>query len=296
MLQDRIKNFLDKNSSKKKIIVVYWPTACWKTSLAVDIAKQLKTEIISTDSRQIFKNMDIWTAKATKQEMWWVKHHMIDIISPNEQYSVWEFKNESEKLIKNLHKNDYIPILVWWTWLYIDSLIYNFDIPKIPADWNLRKNLENQAKQFGNDYIYNQLLEIDPKYAKTLHPNNLNYIIRAIEIKTLSWKSKSEFIWNKILKYDVLFITPYDWDREKLYERINLRVDIMFEQWLLQEVEKLLKIYSRNEFSMKTIWYEETISYIDWEIDFEQTKELIKKNSRNYAKRQLTWFRKYDKK
>jgi len=293
MFKEKLEKFLNKKSDKQKIIVIYWPTASWKTSMSVEIAKSLETEIISTDSRQIFKHMDIWTAKITKKEMEGITHHMIDIVSPDNNYSVWEFKNESEKIISNLHKNKKIPILAWWTWLYIDSLIYWFNIPKVPADPELRKKLEDQASEFWKEYVYNSLLKLDPEYAKTLHPNNLNYVIRALEIKMLTWKSKSEFIEEKIPKYDILFLTPYDHDRKKLYDRINYRVDLMFNDWLLEEVKLLLSKYNKTDFWMKTIWYEETIKYITWEITLEEAKELIKKNSRNYAKRQLTWFRKY---
>ena len=295
LFQDKINNFLNNKSDKQKIIVVYWPTASWKTALSIEIAKMLDTEIISTDSRQIFKDMDIGTAKITKDEMDWVRHHMIDIIEPNIEYSVWEFKQEAEKIINKLFIENKIPILAWWTGLYIDSLIYDFNIPKIPADWKLREKLELEAKNFGNEFLYKKLQKLDPDYAKTLHPNNVQYVIRALEIKLLTWKSKSEFIQKKIPKYDILFLTPYDDNRDELYDRINKRVDLMFEQWLEQEVINLLKKYNKNDFWLKTIWYSEVIEYLDWIIDFNQAKEKIKQNSRNYAKRQLTWFRKYEK-
>lgn len=286
---------MNKKSDKQKIIVVYWPTASWKTALSIKIAKLLDTEIISTDSRQIFKNMDIGTAKITKDEMDWVRHHMIDIIEPNIEYSVWEFKQEAEKIINKLFSENKIPVLAWWTGLYIDSLIYDFNIPKVPADWKLREKLELEAKNFGNEFLYKKLQKLDPDYTKTLHPNNVQYVIRALEIKLLTWKSKSEFIQQKIPKYDILFLTPYDNNREALYNRINKRVDLMFEQWLQQEVINLLKKYNKNDFWLKTIWYSEVIEYLDWIIDLNQVKEKIKQNSRNYAKRQLTWFRKYEK-
>ncbi len=294
-IKEKLKKFLNKKSDKQKIIVVYWPTASWKTVLSIKIAKLLDTEIISTDSRQIFKNMDIGTAKITKDEMDWVKHHMIDIIEPNIEYSVWEFKQEAEKIINKLFSENKIPVLAWWTGLYIDSLIYDFNIPKVPADWKLREKLELEAKNFGNEFLYKKLQKLDPDYAKTLHPNNIQYVIRALEIKLLTWKSKSEFIQQKISKYDILFLTPYDKNREVLYDRINKRVDLMFEQWLQQEVINLLKKYDKNDFWLKTIWYSEVIEYLDWMIDLNQAKEKIKQNSRNYAKRQLTWFRKYEK-
>ena len=295
MFEEKIKNFLEKKTDKQKIIVIYGPTASGKTSLSVNLAKKLDTEIISTDSRQIFKEMNIWTAKITKEEMQWVTHHMIDIIYPNETYSVWEFKNKAEKIIQNLFLKWKIPILAWWTGLYIDSLIYDFNIPKILPNWDLRKKLEEEAEKFWKEYLYKKLQDLDPDYAKTLHPNNLNYVIRALEIKILSWKSKSDFIKEKKLIYDTLFLTPYDGDREKLYERINKRVDLMVKDWLIEEVKNLLEKYKKTDFWLKTIWYEEIIKYFDWELSLEEAIELIKKNSRNYAKRQLTWFRKYKK-
>jgi len=293
-MYNKINDFLNKKSNFKKIIVIYWPTACWKTSLWVNIAKHINSEIISTDSRQIFKYLDIWTGKATKEEMENIKHYMIDIITPNINYSVWEFKKTSESIINNLHKSWKIPILVWWTGLYIDSLIYDFDIPKVPADNELRKSLELEASIFWKEYVYKKLLEIDPEYAKELHPNNLNYVIRALEVKILTWKSKSEFRTEKKLKYETLFLTPYDEDREKLYNNINARVQKMFDDWLINEVKNILYMwYSPTDFWLKTIWYKEILDYLDWKISLEKAIELIKQHNRNYAKRQLTWFRKY---
>ncbi len=293
MFEEEIKTFLEKKSDKYKIIIIYWPTASGKTAMSIDLAQKLDTEIISTDSRQIFKEMNIWTAKITSEEMDWVKHHMIDIIYPDRDYSVWEFKVEAEIVINDLIWKWKIPILVWGTWLYIDSLIYDFQIPKVEADWDLRKKLEDEAREFWNDYIYEKLKKIDPENYHKVHKNNIQYVIRAIEVKTISWKSKYEQNVVKTPKYDILFLTPYDNDREKLYDRINQRVEMMFDAWLLDEVKSLLKKYKKTDFWLKTIWYSEVIEYLDWEITLEQTKDKIKQNSRNYAKRQLTWFRKY---
>lgn len=295
--KEKLKQFLEKKSDKPKIIVIYGPTAAGKTTMSLDIAKELDTDIISTDSRQIFKYMDVWTAKIKKEEMNWVKHHMIDIVEPDYAYSVWEYKVEAEKIIKELHEFWKIPVLVWWTGLYIDSLIYDFDIPKVPADLELRWELEIEAKEMWNKHLYNKLVEIDPEYASELHPNNVQYVIRALEVKMLTWKSKSDFRKKKLLKYDTLFLTPYiDDNRQKLYDRINMRVDMMFDEWLLWEFQKLLDMwYNRETFAMKSIWYEELFDYIEGKTSLEETKELIKKNTRNYAKRQLTWFRKYEK-
>ena len=254
-MEKNLELFIKNNSIKQKLIVIYWPTGSWKTNFSINIAKKINSEIISTDSRQIFKWLNIWTWKITEKEKSKIKHHMINIITPDINYSVWEFKKESEKIITKIHKNWKIPILCWWTGLYIDSLIYNFNIPKIPANEDLRNKLEEEAKKYWNEYIWKKLNKIDPVYAKELHFNNTRYIIRGIEVKTLTWKSKLDFREDKELKYDILFLTPYSWDRENLYSRINKRVKIMFDDWLVDEVENLLKKYDKNDFWMKTIWY-----------------------------------------
>ena len=290
-----LKKFLEKKSDKNKIIVIYWPTACGKTDLAIKIAKFLNSEIISTDSRQIFKWLDIWTGKVKEEEKEGIIHHMIDIVEPNQEYSVWEFKKEAEKIIKNIFKKWKIPILCWWTWLYIDSLIYDFKIPKVPADPILREKLEDERIKFWNEFIWKKLQEIDPDYASELHLNNYRYVIRALEVKILTWKSKKEFREEKNLKYDTFFITPYDWNREKLYEKIDLRIKSMFENWLLEEVRDLLAKYKKTDFWMQTIWYKEIIDFFDWKLNFDDCVALVQKHNRNYAKRQLTWFRKYEK-
>jgi tRNA dimethylallyltransferase len=148
--------------------------------------------------------------------------------------------------------------------------------------------------EFWNEYIYNKLVEIDPEYASELHPNNIRYIIRAIEVKMLTWKSKKDFREEKTLKYDVLFLTPYNWDRKYLYSKIDQRVAMMFEDWLIDEVKWLLdKWYKKDDFWLRTIWYKEVIDYLDWKLNLDETIALVQKNNRNYAKRQLTWFRKY---
>lgn len=292
--KNKIDNFLNNKNWKNKIIIVYWPTSCWKTSHWIDIAKYINSEIISTDSRQIFKYLNIWTWKATKDEMDWIIHHMIDIIDPNISYSVWEFKKESLKIINNLFSQNKIPILVWWTGLYIDSLIYDFDIPKVPWNIELREKLEQEAKQFWKEFVYEKLIEIDSKYAKTIHPNNLNYVIRWIEVKMLSWKSKLDFAQEKKLKYDTLFLTPYNWDREKLYEKINKRINWMFESGLIEEVIEILNNwFLKTDFWLNTIWYKEIIEFLDWKITKQECIDKVSQANRNYAKRQLTWFRKY---
>lgn len=292
---EKIERFLQKKSDKPKIIVIYGPTACWKTGLSIEIAKKLDTQIISTDSRQIYKYLNIWTWKVTEDEKSWVPHHMLDIITPDKSYSVWEFKKEAEKIINEIHSKWKIPVLAWGTGLYIDSLIFDFNIPKVPADLDFRKKLEEEANIYWKEFIYEKLKQIDGEYAKELHPNNLNYVIRAIEVKTITWKSKSEFREEKKLKYDTLLLTPFNWDRKALYDKINLRVWMMFDDWLVEEVKNLLNMwYKESDIWLKTIWYEEVVSYLRWEISEEECINIVRQHNRNYAKRQLTWFRKYE--
>lgn len=293
-LEKRIHNFLEKKTNKKKIIVIYWPTWSGKTSMSINIAKQLKTDIISTDSRQIYINMDIWTGKITESEKENIPHHMLDLIHPNELYSVWEFKNKTEEIISDIYNKGQIPILCWGTWLYIDSLIFDFDIPKVIANPALREVLEKEATEFWNDYVYQKLQDLDPDYAKELHPNNVQYVIRALEVKIITWKSKKEFRSEKKLKYDVLFLTPDIPDREYLYNRINTRVKMMFDEGLVEEVKNLRKVYSDETPGLKTIGYIEVVNYLKWETSLEEAIKMVQQHNRNYAKRQFTWFKKYN--
>lgn len=291
-MQEKLKAFLEKQSDKKKLIVIYGPTWAGKTAMSIDIAKRLGTEIISTDSRQIFCWMDIGTGKITEEEMQWVPHHMLDIIMPDVPYSVAEFKGESEKVMNRLYNEEKIPMLVGGTWLYIDSLIYNIQVGSVASNSQLRNDLEKKS----SEDLYRELQELDPDYALELHPNNRQYVMRALEVYMLTWKSKREFRSEKSLLYDVLFLTPDYWNRENLYNRINTRVGQMFAQWLEREVSMLISDgYDETSFWMKSIWYSEFFPYLSWEYDLETCKTLIQQHSRNYAKRQLTWFRKYEK-
>ncbi len=292
---DQVQTFLDVPSDKPKIIVIYGPTGSGKTAMSIDIAKMLDTEIISTDSRQIFKYMDIGTGKITQDEMQWVPHHMLDIVTPDQEYSVWDFKREAITVINRLHAENKIPMLVWWTALYIDSLIYDFALEESSnKDDELRVELESILAEKWSEALYKILQDIDPEYAPEIHPNNSRYVMRAIEVKKLTGKSKWEFKGNRESVYDVLFLTPYAWDREALYERINNREEQIVRWWLIDEVKVLLGMwYDKNSFGMKSIWYEEVLSYLDGDISLEQAISEVQQNSRRYAKRQLTRFRKY---
>lgn len=315
-LFDKLSEFVNKKSDKKKIIVIYWPTASGKTDISINVAKYLNTEIISTDSRQIYKLLDIWTGKIREEEKQWVIHHMIDIINPDKYFSVWDYNIEANKHIDDILNAQKIPVLVWWTGLYIDSLIYDNFTSKAPRDEDLRNSLEDERQKYWNEYIYKKLQEIDPKYASELHPNNYMYVMRAIEVKMLTWLSKLDFVSEKNLKYDVFFINSFSWDnweivydefrqiyflnnflsRDDLYKNIDKRVLWMFQNWLIEEFKNLLTSwYKKGDFGLNTIWYREIFDYIEWNMSLEETITLVQKNSRNYAKRQLTWMRRYEK-
>jgi len=292
----QINKFLDRDSLKPKLIVIYGPTGSWKTAMSIEIAKHLETEIISTDSRQIFKYMDIWTGKITPEEMQWVTHHMIDILNPDENFSMWDFVRQSQKIMNKLWIKNKIPMLVWGTGLYIDSLIFERNSADVSSDPELRAELDTLS----DEDLYTKFQELDPEYAQEIHPNNRPYVERGIEVKMLTWKSKKDFRAEKILLYDVLFLTPacpsdciY---REWLYDRINKRVEQMFDAWAEQEVKDVLeKWYNFDDFGMNSIGYREFRWYFEWDMSREEVIAKIQQNSRNYAKRQLTWFKKYEK-
>jgi tRNA dimethylallyltransferase len=307
----RVKEFMSIPSDKEKVIVVYGPTACWKTGLSLDIWTELRESgfspfIISADSRQIYKWMDIGTGKVKKEEMRWILHLMLDIIEPTEKFSVVDFRErvENSELWKRWKSGEekLIPIICGWTGLYVDSIIFERSYPTIPADWELRRELEEFRIQNGNEALWKKLYEIDPSYAKTLHPNDRHYIIRGIEVYTKSGRSKMEIQDTPTLKYSTLFLTPYDSNREKLYEKINARIEEMFEIWLVKEVEYILDNLSRELLHvcnkthcpwLATIGYAEVVEYIEWKISLDECKNLVKQHNRNYAKRQITWNKKY---
>lgn len=293
-LEKKLNDFLEKKSALAKLIVVYWPTACGKTSLGIEIAKIIVSEVISADSRQVYRWLDIWTWKVTRDEMIWIPHQMIDILDLDSSYSVEEYKTEAEKNISKLHESWKIPVLCGWTGLYIDSIIFNFNLPKVEPDWDLRNKLEEIRLEKWNDFLWEILNEKDPDYAKNLSPNNYRYVIRWIEVFEKTSKSKQDLWAKNEPKYDILFFTPYDGNREKLYEKINNRVDKMFNDWLINEVKNLTKKYAKDSFGLNTIWYKEITLYLDWKISLMEATNLIKQHNRNYAKRQLTWFRKYE--
>ena len=278
----------------KKVLAIIGPTGCGKTELSVKIAKRTGAEIISSDSMQIYKGVDIGTAKVTKEEMENVPHHMIDILSPSESFSVSDFCKEAKKKAEEIFKKGKPVVLVGGTGLYTDSFINDIDFSEEgEKDLKLRAKLEDYAKNFGAEALFEKLREIDEKSAQTIHPNNIKRVIRAIEYYTLTGEPISlhnERTKSKPSPYDYVYI-GLTRDREELYERIDKRVDLMMEKGLLGEVMTLYKMgLSKDHTSMQALGYKELFWYINGKATLEESVRILKRDSRRYAKRQLTWF------
>ncbi|MGG0185131.1 tRNA (adenosine(37)-N6)-dimethylallyltransferase MiaA [Bacillus rhizoplanae] len=277
---------------RDKVIVIIGPTAVGKTKLSIELAKALNGEIISGDSMQIYRNMDIGTAKVTEEEMDGIPHYMIDIKNPEDPFSVAEFQELVRGHIADITKRGKQPIIVGGTGLYIQSVLYDYQFSDEPGDHVYRKQLEQEAEEYGVEYIHRKLEEVDPISAKRIHPNNVRRVIRALEIFHTTGKTMSDQLEqqeNELL-YDVALI-GLTMDRDLLYSRINLRVDIMMEQGLLAEVERLYEDGVRNCQSIQAIGYKELYEYFEEKTSLEEAVMALKTNSRRYAKRQLTWFR-----
>ena len=272
---------------KTKVIAVAGPTASGKTKLAIELAKELDGEVISADSRLVYKGFDIMTAKPTKDEMDGIPHYMIDIVEPEYDFSVAEFRDRAKILIDEISSRGKIPIVAGGTGLYFRILLENYALPKIECNPELRKELE----KISNEDLYKELQLKDFEYSKKVHPNNKVRLVRVLEvIRTLN-KPFSESVGLKEPEYYVDWRFPNINSREELYDRINKRVDIMFEMGMLEETKLLLKKHGRIKNLVSTIGYQEMIKYIDGKCSLEDALEELKMNTRRYAKRQLTWFR-----
>ena len=279
---------------KPKVVVICGPTASGKTSLSIELAKRINGEIISSDSMQIYKNMDIGTAKPTVNEMQGIKHYLLDFVEPNQRYSVAEFKNDAEKTIDEILAKGKTPIVVGGTGLYIDSLIYGIEYPSFELDEEYRKELEELVNKQGLEKLYEKAKEIDPQAMEKISPNDQKRILRVLEIYHATGKTKTEQEKESRkngVKYDYK-VFAINMDREKLYERINKRVDIMIEKGLIAEVENLLKKYDKFPTAMQGLGYKEVVEYLQGKTTKEEMIEKIKQESRRYAKRQITWFKK----
>lgn len=279
---------------KPKVIVICGPTASGKTALSIELAKKIDGEIVSADSMQIYKDMDIGSAKPTKEEMDGIKHYLLDFVSPEDRYSVADYKKDATIAINEIIEKGKTPIVVGGTGLYIDSLIYNIDYPEIEFDEEYRKSLEKRAEEEGLQKLYEEAKQIDEQAMKNISQNDQKRILRVLELYHQTGKTKTEQEIES-RKNEVpynYYVFALNMDREKLYDRINKRVDIMVEQGLIEEVEGIIKKYKTYPTSMQALGYKEIKEYLNRNITKEQAIETVKKETRRYAKRQLTWFRK----
>lgn len=289
-LHKKIENFLA--TANKPLIVLLGPTASGKTSLSLDIGRQFKGEILSTDSRQIYTDMDIATDALTPDRQEGVPHHMIGICRPDEILSLAEYKDLALEKIEKIYQQGHVPMLVGGTGLYSTAIIEGYDLPRIPADLELRRELEKIVKEKGSEYLHQTLEKLDPQAASKIHHNNVRYVIRAIEINKITGKPKQDI--KSKSAFDVLMI-GIKRDRAELYDRINKRVDQQVDRGLLQEVQALLDHgYDLDLPSMSSLGVKEIVPYLKGDMDLADCLEILKRNTRHYAKRQMTWFRRYD--
>ncbi len=279
--------------NKTKLCIILGPTATGKTKLAVQLAKKYGTEIISADSMQIYKEINIATAKATDEEMCGIKHHLLGFLSVEEAFSVAQYVKLAHEKIYDINKKNKLPIMVGGTGLYINSVADDINFTRYNQDGKLRAKLKKRALEDAGESLYKELCEIDPESAKKIERNDLKRIIRAIEIYTTSGKTMTQQIENskpEESRYDVLMLGLNFKDRQKLYEKINIRVDNMLENGLINEAEILSKL-SLSKTANMAIGYKELLPYLSGKCSLKEASEKIKQNSRNYAKRQLTWFK-----
>ncbi len=273
--------------------VICGPTASGKTTLGVNIAQKLEGEIVSADSMQIYTGMEIASAKPSKSEMQGIPHHLMDFLSPSEPFSVADYVELAHKCIQDIHSRGKIPIIVGGTGLYISSVINNITFDDTGSDPDFRFEMKEFAEKNGNEALWQKLNEIDPQSAAKLHPNNLNRVIRALEVYHLSGKKISCVQSQSRLNespYEPFYLMP-DFEREQLYSRINDRVDVMMSKGLLEEAREFFT-HSDYATSAQAIGYKELKPFLDGEKPLEECVEKLKQSTRNYAKRQLTWFNK----
>jgi len=275
--------------------IIYGPTAVGKTAYAIDLALTHNAEIISADSMQIYRGMDIGTAKPTAAERAQVKHYLVDVVNPDEDFSVAQFIQYCQHDMEKISAKGKNILIVGGTGLYLNALINGYNFPPIQKDDQLRKQLETEAKENGLIVLHKRLQKIDPESALKIHPNDEFRIVRALEIFELTGKPKSQIATkgNSILPKDFELV-ELKMDRDKLYERINLRVDEMFQKGLVEEVKMLLEKYSPDLTSMQALGYKEVVKYLKNELTLEECVDLVKQGTRNFAKRQLTWFRSFE--
>lgn len=278
---------------ERKVIVIVGPTCSGKTGVGIALAEKLRTEIISADSRQIYKLLTVGTAKPNTDELRKVKHHLIDFLNPDEDYNVSRFESDSLKIIDELLSHHKTPVVVGGSGLYIKALTEGiFDT--VDADSEYREELHDTREKFGNEYLYDELKKVDPESASKMLPQNWKRVMRALEVYHLTgepiWKFQETYKRQTDIEFKLFGL---NWDRAKLYRNIESRVDKMIESGLVDEVKNILSLgYSKEINALNTVGCKEIISYLENEITLERAIELIKRNTRRYSKRQMTWFRK----
>lgn len=283
-----------QTKTKRPMIILTGPTAVGKTAASIELAKAVNGEIISADSMQVYKYMDIGSAKITKEEMDGVPHHLVNVLDPMEDFNVVRFQQMAKAAMEGIYERGHIPIVVGGTGFYIQALLYDIDFTENENDDSYRKELEEMAKEKGEEFLHSQLALVDPESAEQIHFHNVKRVIRALEFYHQTGKKISEHNAEEREKesaYHSAYFVLTD-DRARLYDRIDRRVDLMMEQGLLQEVEYLRdRGLKREDVSMQGLGYKELFGYFDGEYSLEEAVRIIKRDTRHFAKRQLTWFR-----
>ncbi len=279
---------------KKPLIILTGPTAVGKTKSSIGLAKALNGEIISADSMQVYKEMDIGSAKIRPEEMQGVKHYLVDVLKPDEEFHVVRFQQLAKQAMEEIYAKGKVPIVVGGTGFYIQALLYDIDFTQNNEDSSYREELEQISKEKGAEYLHDMLREVDPVSADTIHANNIKRVIRALEFYKLTGQKISEHNEKERAKespYDFCYFVLND-DRQLLYDKIDLRIDQMLEEGLLAEVESLRnKGYTKDMVSMQGLGYKEILDYLNGECTLEEAIYILKRDTRHFAKRQLTWFR-----
>ncbi|WP_214775329.1 tRNA (adenosine(37)-N6)-dimethylallyltransferase MiaA [Exiguobacterium sp. s37] len=273
---------------KTPVVVIVGPTAVGKTKTGIELAKALDGEIVSGDSVQVYRGMDIGSAKVTKEEAEGIPHHLIDICDPDDAMSVAMFQQLARAAIDDIYARGKLPIIVGGTGLYIRSILYDYEFVERPVDEALREELERLAEVEGREALHQRLVQLDPERAATIHPNNVRRVVRALEVAMQGDTQTTDSAPSEHYDYRLFVLHA---DREILYDRINQRVDAMMEAGLVEEVERLLAQGYRDTQAMRAIGYKEMIPFIDGNISKEKATDLLKQHTRQFAKRQLTWFR-----
>lgn len=285
---------MNPSNKKKPMVILTGPTAVGKTALSIELAKRINGAVISADSMQVYKHMDIGSAKIMPEEMQGIKHYLIDEFEPDEEFHVVRFVERAKQCLEEIYADGKIPIIAGGTGFYIQALLYDIDFTEQEGDPAYRASLEQLAVKQGADYLHGMLRTVDPASADAIHANNIKRVIRALEFYHLSGSRISEHNEKERQKtspYNFAYFVLTD-DRAHLYERIDRRVDLMVEQGLVDEVRHLKDMgYHKEMVSMQGLGYKEILSYLDGEMTLEEAIYIIKRETRHFAKRQLTWFR-----